>query len=93
MRLLPRACHRPDEALTTPRRAARVRSQGQKPAAKKAPAGKGPKGIAKKAPAEKKKRELPPKKTLEELDAELTDYTAQRGADGAEVEAAPAEGA
>ena len=44
------------------------------------------KAAAKKKPKEKK--EVPTKKSLEELDAELTDYTAQRGAEEPAAEAA-----
>ena len=65
-------------------------AQGQAPA-KKSPGGGGPtKTIAKgnkekkEQKKEKPKKELPSKKTLEELDAELTDYTAARGAEGAD---------
>lgn len=69
------------------------------PAAKKA-AGKGPgatKGIEKKgkvkaAAAKKKEKKELPKKTVEELDAELMSYTAERsGAAATEEAAAPAD--
>jgi len=65
------------------------------PAIKKSPAGAGvaKKGIVKgkKSPVQqvekkekpkREKKELPAKKTPEELDAELMEYTAARGADG-----------
>ena len=46
--------------------------------------------LKKKGPKEKKKREAPVKKTAEELDAELTNYTAARSDAPAEAPAADA---
>jgi hypothetical protein len=69
------------------------RVAAKSPAAKKAPAGKGPagKGIGKKKKMAEK-RAKPAKMTIDDLDADLVNYTSARGADGAPAEAAaPAE--
>merc|ERR1719421_815078 len=70
-----------------------TRTTGTKIAANKSPGKTGPKATiakgkkAKKPNEKKEKKEPAPKKTMEDLDAELMSYTAQRGAD----EAPPAE--
>jgi len=46
---------------------------------------------AKEAKPKKEKKEPPPKPTMDDLDADLMTYTAQRGAEASAEEAAPAE--
>merc|ERR1719399_603061 len=66
-----------------------TRTTGTKIAANKSPGKTGPKATiakgkkAKKPNEKKEKKESAPKKTMEDLDAELMSYTAQRGADEA----------